>query len=206
LILEGIFSGVASIVQEAIKVRPKPRDVVAGKGPAQAIGITDAPRAGRPARSVDFSQHPTRSMKEMREAPSPSASTPEPWSNWPAVATLAHFFGDARHRLFGSANAVSSMPEPWVLHDENPHATPHPATDRNACGLCISYVAQGRGAVSAVMVEVCPGCGGGGGRHQRDCERVLADHGVYESDWTDLPGQARWDEWARDNERRGHLL
>src|SRR2546421_142526 len=100
--LEGIVSGVASIVQEAIRGRPKPRDVVAGKGPAQGTGITDAPTAGRPARSVDFSQHPTRSLKQMREAPSPSASTPSSWSNWPIVQSMGRLLDGARVRWFST--------------------------------------------------------------------------------------------------------
>src|SRR2546423_138734 len=119
--LEGIFGGVASIVQEAIKIRP----LAQGSKRAQGLLVGRMPadvQRGRSGKSVDVTEQPTRSLKEMRETPLPSSSTPESWSNWPAVATLAHFFGDARHRLFGSANAVSSMPEPWVLHEENPHA------------------------------------------------------------------------------------
>ncbi len=156
------------------------------------------------ARAFDHSERPTRTLKEMRESPHPSAASESPWSNAPIVATLAHVFHDARHRLFGSGITVAAEPEPWVMHAENPNAEPHPAKDRGACGLCISYVGMGRTPIAVQMVQPCPSCGGGG-RHERDCAMVLADHAVYEGAWQDLPGQLRFDQWAEDNRRRGYL-
>jgi hypothetical protein len=195
--LERVVGNAVHLLGEAIKVRSLP------KKPAQGIGITDAPKTGRPAHSIDFSRLSEGGKRGPDASPLSRPVEASPWANWPVVHSLGHLIDAGRHRMFGSASRVTAESEGWVLHREMPAAQAHAAKDAGACGLCISYTRMGQKPI-AEMVEPCAQCGSARG-HQRDCERVLADRDVYESDWVDLPGQVRFDEWADANERRGYL-
>ncbi len=200
MILERVFDSARHLLGEAIKVRSLP------KKPAQGIAVTDAPKVGRPARSLDFSRLTEGGKRGPDASPLSRPSEASPWANWPVVATLTHVIAEGHHRIFGSGSRTVPEVESWITHQENPNAVAHPSKDRGVCGLCLSYVAQGRGPVAPQMVEMCPSCGGGG-NHARDCDLVLSrDFGITDDQWTDLPGGLRWDEWADANQRRGFLL
>jgi hypothetical protein len=194
--LEGIVSSAKHVLGEAIKIRSAPKSK-----PAQGLLVGQMPadvQRGRSGRSSEGGK-----LRPEASPPSRPADG-SPWSNAPIVATLAHAFDGARHRLFGSGTAMTSEAEPMVLHREVPSAEPHLARDAGACGLCISYERQGQRAFVEMAVP-CAGCGRGRG-HDRDCGRVLAEHNIGDSDWETLPGQGpTFDEWASDNERRGYL-
>jgi hypothetical protein len=197
MILESL-RGAAHLLGEAIKVRSLP------KKPAQSMALTDAPKTGRPAHSIDFRRSGDGRAVSPSAAPLARPAEGSWLKNYPAVATLTHFFGDARHRLFGSGSTVGSEPEPMILHRECPSAEPHLAKDAGACGLCLSYQMQ-RQRPLVEMAVACPGCGRGRG-HDGDCPLELnVRGGITDEDWVDLPGQVRFDEWADANERRGFL-
>ena len=201
--LESIVSGVRSMVQEAIKVRPLP----SAKKPARGMLIGPLPsdlqgKPSRSMRSIDFSRPGEGGKRGPDASPLARPAEVSPWSNWPAVQSIGHLIDGARHRVFGSASRVASEPEPMVMHRENPHATPHLAADRGACGLCISYARLGQNPVGVEMVAPCPGCGRGRG-HELDCQRVLGDFGVTDDMWENLPQQIGEVDFDRFIERRG---
>ena len=196
--LERVLGDAAHLLGEAIKVRPRP----AVKKPSEVVA--DALKGGKPARSIEVSRLSEGERRGPDAAPLPRSAAGSRSMTWP-VASLGHAIDGARHRLFGSANAaVTPEIEAWVMHAEHPGAQPHPAKDRDACGLCIAYARRGQQPIAPQMVPVCPGCGEGG-RHERDCPLVLAEHEIGEEDWEDLPGQLRFDTWAEENRRRGYL-
>ncbi len=199
--LEGIFSGAVHMVQEAISIRPKP----SATKPAQGIGVTDAPKTGRPARSLDFSRLSEGGKRGPDASPLSRPADASPWANWPVVQSMGRLLDGARMRLFSTGPTMASESEAWVMHHEMPAAQAHPAKDAGACGLCISYTRLGQKPL-VEMAAPCPGCGRGRG-HEGDCPLELnVRGGITDADWVDLPGQVRFDEWAADNERRGYLL